>query len=113
MRIAVSDAMQRSISAIQQGRNRMDQLCHVTTLQALEQAAGHLQADPFLHCCTEAQLAFVLARHFSGRTGLAVLRFDPAQAQGRIAWEQSEPDQAPFPHLYGSLPLAVCTRTLL
>ena len=61
---------------------------------------------PFLHCCTEAQLAFVLARHFAGRIGLLVLRFAPASVEGRIVWEQSEPDQDPFPHLYGALPLA-------
>ena len=77
-------------------------LCHVTT-GALDACGGELRAEPFLHCCTEAQLAFVLARHFHGQTGLLVLRFGPATVQGRIVWERSEPDQDPFPHLYGSL----------
>ena len=76
-------------------------LCHVTTAEVLE--GGRLQGQPFLHCCTEAQLAFVLQRHFAGRTGLLVVRFGPEQVEGRIEWELSEPDQAPFPHLFGAL----------
>ncbi len=86
-------------------------LCHVTTHAALAAADGTLRAAPFLHCCTEAQLPFVLSRHFAGRTGLLVLRFDPATVEGEIVWERSEPDHDPFPHLYGMLPLsaAVCT----
>ena len=87
----------------------MDELCHVTTAKALEAAGPSLRVTPFLHCCTEAQLAFVLQQHFPGQTGLVVLRFNPADADGRIEWERSEPDQPPFPHLYGSLPLALVT----
>jgi uncharacterized protein (DUF952 family) len=87
----------------------MVELCHVTTRAVLDRAGELLQAAPFLHCCTEAQLPFVLQMHFPGQTGLLVLRFDPADAQGRIEWERSEPDQNPFPHLYGALPLAKVT----
>ena len=87
-------------------------LCHVTTPAALAAANGALRGVPFLHCCTEAQLEFVLTRHFAGQTGLAVLRFDPAVVLGRIEWERSEPDQDPFPHLYGTLPLASVTTEL-
>ncbi len=57
----------------------------------------------FIHLCTEAQLAFVLERHFAGRTGLVLLRLDPAALDGR--WEESEPGMPPFPHLYGALPV--------
>ena len=64
---------------------------------------------PFLHCCTKEQLPFVLTRHFAGRSGLLVLHFDPANVEGRIEWERSEPDQAPFPHLFGALPVAAVT----
>ena len=80
-------------------------LCHVTDAATLAAAHGRLRGAPFLHCCTQAQLPFVLARHFAGRTGLLVLRFDPAAVEGRIEWERSEPDQEPFPHLFGALPL--------
>ena len=81
-------------------------LCHVTTQEAFAAAGRVLVGRPFLHCCTEAQLDFVLAQHFPGRTGLLVLRFDPAAVEGRVEWERSEPDQDPFPHIYGALPLA-------
>ena len=88
-------------------------LCHVTTPAAVAASGGALRGTPFLHCCTEAQLPFVLARHFGGRTGLVVLRFDPAAIDGSIAWERSEPDQDPFPHLYGALPIAVTQTSAL
>lgn len=81
-------------------------LCHVTTHAAL--TVERLVGVPFLHCCTEAQLPFVLAKHFSNRTGLLVLRFNPAGiVDGHIRWERTEPDMDPFPHLYGSLPVSL------
>ncbi len=86
-----------------------ERLCHVATPDALTQE--RLTGAPFLHCCSEAQLGFVLARHFAGRSGLLILRFDPALAEGRIEWEKSEPDQDPFPHLYGALPLRIVAAT--
>lgn len=88
-------------------------LCHVTSRQAWAEAqAGELYAPPalardgFLHCCTEAQLAFVLARHFAGAADLLVLRFDATRVGASIDWVRSEPDQAPFPHLNGAIPTA-------
>jgi uncharacterized protein (DUF952 family) len=86
-----------------------ERLCHVTTPGAL--TGDRLVGAPFLHCCTEAQLAFVLVRHFAGRSGLLVLRFDQAMVEGHIQWERSEPDQDPFPHLYGALPLHATVAT--
>lgn len=83
----------------------MDELlCHVTTRAAL--GGAQILGAPFLHCCTQAQLGFVLARHFAGHSGLMVLRFGPGAVVGRLVWERSEPDQDPFPHLYGALELA-------
>ena len=88
-------------------------LCHVATeadwavAQAAETyAPAALEHDGFLHCCTEAQLPFVLARHFPSVTHLLVLRFDPDRVGAAIHWVRSEPDQEPFPHLDGPLPLA-------
>jgi uncharacterized protein (DUF952 family) len=81
-------------------------LCHITTQAALDAAGPVIRAEPFLHCCTEDQLGFVLQRHFAGCAGLLILRFDPASVLGNISWEQSEPGMAPFPHLYGGLPVA-------
>ena len=84
----------------------MTELCHVSTPEALRNAAGSLRGEPFLHCCTEAQLPFVLAKWFAGQDGLMVVRFDPAAVEGQIVWEDSEPGKEPFPHLYGALPLS-------
>ncbi len=84
-------------------------LCHVTTQALLDAAGGLLTGRPFLHCCTEAQLPFVLARHFAGQPHVLVLRFAPEDVRGRIEWERSEPDQDPFPHLFGTLPVEVAS----
>lgn len=69
-----------------------------------EHAPPELTRDGFLHCCTPAQLDFVLRRHFAGVTGLVILTFDSDAAPARLLWEKSEPDQDPFPHLYGPIP---------
>ena len=84
-------------------------LLHVTTPAdwAAAQAAGGLSARPFLHLCDTEQLPFVLGRHFAGRTGLLLLWIDPAGLD--IRWETSEPGMAPFPHLYGTVPISAVT----
>ena len=90
----------------------MGQLLHVTTKAAWADAARQgfipCPSGGFIHLCTQEQLAFVLGRHFVGRTGLLVLLLDPGGLD--IRWEQSEPDMPPFPHLYGPLPLRVVRR---
>ncbi len=63
-----------------------------------------LQRDGFLHCCTSEQLKFVLARHFAGVADVLVLTFETDEVPARLTWVKSEPDQAPFPHLYGAIP---------
>ncbi|MBV8912055.1 MAG: DUF952 domain-containing protein [Acetobacteraceae bacterium] len=90
----------------------MSGLLHVTTQAAWRaaQAEGGYAAPAggFIHLCTDAQLPFVLRRHFVGCTGLLVLRLDPAGLD--VRWEESEPGMPPFPHLYGSLPAAAVRR---
>ncbi len=93
------------------------ELCHVATASAWQSACesgcycpDELGRDGFLHCCTEAQLGFVLARHFAGATGLVLLRFDPAEVPAGLSWVRSEPDQAPFPHLHGAIPVSAIRR---
>ena len=90
-----------------------DTLFHVLDAGAWEaaQAAGQhappeLSRDGFLHCCTRAQLGFVARRHFAGRTGMLALRFRPEACAAPPEWVRSEPDQDPFPHLHGPIPLA-------
>ncbi len=89
------------------------ELHHVLTRGAWQaaQAAGvyappELARDGFLHCCTPQQLDFVLGRHFAGATGLLVLTFETDGVPATVEWADSEPDQPPFPHLFGPIPLA-------
>lgn len=71
---------------------------------AATERAGTLSGRPFLHLCTDAQLPFVLAKHFAGQSGLLLVRLDPAGLDMR--WESSEPGMDPFPHLYGVATMA-------
>lgn len=89
------------------------ELHHVLTQDAWDAASDagdyappELNRDGFLHCCTPAQLDFVLRRHFAGRTGLLVLSFDGSVLSANVRWVKSEPDQDPFPHLYGPIPIS-------
>jgi uncharacterized protein (DUF952 family) len=96
-------------------KGRVMELCHVLTESAWTraQADGEVAlplGETFLHCCTQAQLDFVLRRHFSGVTGLVVLTFEPTDVKALLLWENSEPDQLPFPHLFGSIPCAAVRR---
>lgn len=86
-------------------------LCHVLDEADWQAArvAGAVVGEPFLHCCTEAQLGFVLGRHFAGREGLVVLRFEAAEFGKAVRWVESEPDQAAFPHLHAALPVGLVT----
>jgi uncharacterized protein (DUF952 family) len=91
-------------------------LCHVLTEAAWAAArdAGEValpDGAAFLHCCTAEQLDFVLGRHFSGVSGLVVLIFAADAAPAELRWEHSEPDQAPFPHLYGTIPWGAVRRS--
>ena len=91
----------------------MTTILHVASRVEWEraQAAGvyrppELARDGFLHCCTEAQLPFVLDRHFKAATGLVVLQLDPAATDAPLEWVRSEADQDPFPHLRGAIPVS-------
>jgi uncharacterized protein (DUF952 family) len=78
--------------------------------QTGQHAPPELLRDGFLHCCTSEQLGFVLARHFVGATDLVVLTFETDEVPAQLTWVSSEPDQAPFPHLYGPIPYSAVRR---
>ena len=86
-------------------------LIHVTTPSgwAAIQAEGRLEAHPFVHLCTDEQLAFVLERHFPASAHVTLVRLDTNGLD--IRWEHSEPGMDPFPHLYGPAPLSAVTGT--
>jgi len=93
------------------------ELHHVLTKAAWQAAreAGlyappALARDGFLHCCTAAQLGFVLARHFAGAVDLVVMTFETDDVPATLRWADSEPNQAPFPHLFGPIPCSAVRR---
>jgi uncharacterized protein (DUF952 family) len=77
-----------------------------------EYAPDALRTDGFLHCCTPAQLDFVLHRHFAGATDLLVLTFAADAVLSPVRWVESEPGLPPFPHLYGPIPCAAVRDAL-
>lgn len=90
------------------------ELCHVVREAAWGEADPYappeLARDGFLHCCTPGQLDFVLVRHFAGVTDLLVVAFETDAVPAELRWVNSEPDQPPFPHLYGPIPRAAVRR---
>lgn len=71
-----------------------------------------LEAVGFVHLCSAAQLAGVLNRFFSGRSGLVVLHLDPARLPAdalRFELVSDVPGEA-FPHLYAPLPVEAVVR---
>ena len=73
-------------------------------------APAELERDGFLHCCTPAQLGFVLARHFAGAADLLVLTFETDRVPAALRWVNSEPGLPPFPHLFGPIPCPAVLR---
>ncbi|MFN7936082.1 MAG: DUF952 domain-containing protein [Bryobacteraceae bacterium] len=57
----------------------------------------------FIHLCTPTQLPFVRNKFFPVTTGFLLLQIDPTKLSAPLKYEPSEPDQPPFPHLYGPL----------
>ena len=63
-----------------------------------------LDSDGFIHCCTPAQLDYVLSTYFPGHRGLLALHIAPERLRADLRWEPSGPD-SPYPHIYGALNL--------
>jgi uncharacterized protein (DUF952 family) len=86
-------------------------LLHVTTREAWEGARAtglyegdSLEAEGFIHCCTEDQLEGVVERFFAGGgPGLVILFIDPERVTSEIRWEDG------FPHVYGPLEIEAVT----
>jgi uncharacterized protein (DUF952 family) len=52
----------------------------------------------------------VLQRHFADVSNLLVLSFEAEDVANPVQWVKSEPDQDPFPHLYGPIPCLTVRR---
>lgn len=62
------------------------------------------QRDGFLHFSTREQVEESVARHRAGQTDLVLLEVDPETLGPALRWEPAR-GGAPFPHLYGMLPV--------
>ena len=75
------------------------------------QAAGRFEgspvdrADGFIHLSAADQVEGTLARHYPGQSGLILAEVDLAALDDTVRWEESR-GGAPFPHVYGTLPLS-------
>lgn len=62
-------------------------------------------ADGFIHFSSAAQAPETAAKHFAGEDDLLLVAVDAAALGDGLKWETSR-GGAPFPHLYGPLPLS-------
>lgn len=89
----------------------MAEIFHLATLDqwAEAQTTGvvappSLEAEGFIHCSAEEQLAGTIDRHFGGVDQLALLRLDLASLGADLVWEESRPGQV-YPHVYRAIRL--------
>lgn len=90
----------------------MPEILHIVPRVQWEQALAMgeyrgdtLATEGFLHASTPAQLPTVASTFYKGRTGLIVLRIDPAKVKVPIRWENPPGSDESFPHIYGPLNL--------
>lgn len=88
-------------------------ILHITTHEAWAAAkargsytADSLASEGFIHCSEQRQLAWVLQKHFAGRTGLLLLHIDTARVDAEVRYENLEGGTEPFPHVYGPIPVS-------
>jgi uncharacterized protein (DUF952 family) len=67
--------------------------------------------DGFIHFSAAAQVAGTARKHFSGQSGLFLIRVDADALGDALKWERSRNDEL-FPHLYGELDLGAVAEVL-
>ena len=67
--------------------------------------------DGYIHFSTASQVAETAKKHFSGQTGLFLIRVDADALGDALRWERSRNDEL-FPHLYGELDLGAVIDVL-
>lgn len=91
----------------------MNVILHIATPEAWADAiatgaytADSLATEGFIHCSEERQLAWVVQKHFPGRTRLLLLRIDAARLEAEVRYENLEGGSELFPHVYGAIPVS-------
>ena len=62
-----------------------------------------LDAEGFIHCSQEHQVAGVLERYFSGKTDLVKLIIDTDKLNSKFVFDWSKSTADTFPHVYGPI----------
>lgn len=88
----------------------MSTIYHVTTSAEWQKAKEQgfyvhpsLEAEGFIHCSEERQVAGVLERYFAGKTDLVKLVIDTDKLTSKLVVEHSPSVDDNFPHIYGPL----------
>lgn len=83
---------------------------HVTTAAEWNAAkqkgfyeAASLKEEGFIHCSQEHQVADILGRYFTDKTGLVKLVIDTDKLTSRFVFDWSTSIRDTFPHIYGPL----------
>ena len=63
------------------------------------------EEEGFIHCSQENQVAGVLERYFSEKTGLVKLVIDTDKLSSRFVFDWSPSSRDTFPHIYGPINL--------
>ena len=79
--------------------------------QGLYRGSADDLRDGFIHFSTASQVAGTARKHFSGQTGLFLIRIDADALGDALKWEPSRNDEL-FPHLYGELDLGAVIGVL-
>ncbi len=92
-------------------------ILHITTPADWERAqrdgsytADSLQTEGFIHCSEPQQVAWVVNRHFKGRTGLILLHIDRSRLDADVRYENLEGGEQLFPHVYGAIPVSAVVK---
>ena len=88
----------------------MPVIYHVTTISEWNAAKKKgfyehpsLNAEGFIHCSQEHQVAGVLERYFSGKTDLIKLVIDTDKLTSKFVFDWSPSTADTFPHVYGAI----------
>ncbi|HQV55206.1 MAG TPA: DUF952 domain-containing protein [Chitinophagaceae bacterium] len=83
---------------------------HVTTAadwEAAKQNAEYihpsLEAEGFIHCSQDHQVAGVLERYFAGKTDLVKLVIESDKLTSKYVFDWSKSTADTFPHVYGPI----------
>lgn len=91
---------------------------HVTTPDAWRNAieegaysAPSLKDEGFIHCSRREQIAGVLERYYSGKSGLILLHIREEMLGDKLKFEYADSVAEEFPHVYGPIPVGAVTGT--